>query len=142
MRIFSIAALSMALAAPCAGHAGPQEAARRALIERDQQSALFSLQLQQSQQRIDLPAGSPAQAERDRLNLEQQQAQQRLGEQQLRQLTRSPGYDRARIERERRAQQLQFGTPSWGPKLEPSPHWTPTLEPTPPPGWTPTLRGN
>lgn len=104
-----------------------QRAAQRALVEREQQSELFSLQLQQSQRRLDSArVNGPA---LEALELEQRQQRDLLDQQALQQMTGSPAYDRARNERDRAAQQLRFSaqTPAWGPVLQPR-HWTPTLE--------------
>ena len=104
---------------------------RHAIIEREQRSDLFSLQLEQSQRALNLAPGSPTLSERRRLDLREQQDRERLGEEQLRQFDtqpgNQPGYDAARIERERRASALR-PAPAWGPAMEPPRHWTPTLE--------------
>lgn len=114
-------------------------AARRALIEREQQSATFSLQLRQSQQKLGLGADSAARLTLDALHLDQLHRFELLGQQELQQITPFPGYDRARRQSERSALLLQFQTetPAWGPRLEQD-HWTPSAE-RPKPRWTPTL---
>jgi hypothetical protein len=120
----------------CAGESQAQSdaeaAARRGALERQQQSETFSLQLQHSQQKLQLRPESGERLDLDALHLEQQHRQEMLQQEQLRQLTpASPGYDEARSERQRRAQSFEFGTqvPSWGPRLDGPRRWTPTLDP-------------
>ena len=128
----------------CSAAASAQDenalAARRALIEREQQSAIFSLQLQQSQQKLGLGADSAARLSLDALHLDQLHRFELLGQQDLQQLTPFPGYDRARRESERNALLLRFQTqaPAWGPRMERLRHWTPSAE-MPKRRWTPTL---
>ncbi len=120
-------ALALVASLPARAQDDAQRAIQRALTEREQQQELFSLQLRQSQTRLD--PGRVNGAALDALQLEQRQLQERLNQQELQQATGSPTYDRARNERERAAQQLRFSaqTPAWGPALQPR-HWTPTLE--------------
>ncbi len=120
-------AFALLAAFPLRAQDDAQRATQRALIEREQQSEFFSLQLQQSQRRLD--AGGVNGPALDALQLEQRQQRALLDQQQLRQITGSPAYDRARNERDRAALQLRFSsqTPAWGPVLEPR-HWTPTLD--------------
>ena len=115
-------------------------AAHRALIEREQRSAVFSLQLQQSQQSLGLAADSGAHLALDALHLEQLHRFELLGQQDLQRMTPFPGYDRARRESERSALLLRFQTqaPAWGPRLERAEHWTPSTE-RPKRPWAPTL---
>ncbi len=120
-------AVALVAAFPLRAQDDAERATQRALIEREQQSELFSLQLQQSQRRLD--AGRVNGPALHALQLEQRQQRDLLDQQALQQPTGSPAYDRARNERERAAQQLRFSaqTPAWGPALQPR-HWTPTLE--------------
>jgi hypothetical protein len=122
--------LTLVLAAPL--HA-QEDATRRALLERDQQSQRFSLELWQSQQR--LRDNSPA--------LERQQLNQRLQADRLdqQQLTRLPQETDGALSYERRSQRFGFEgqAPRWGPVLNAAKTWSPTLEPPPRP-WTPTLQ--
>jgi len=117
----------------------------RALLQRQQQSDQFSLQLRQSQSLISAPD-----AERRRLDvlyLEQRQAQQRLQDTQQRDALQQPAAQRAgaveRFERERRAQDLGSETPPQRGRGDPDAgvRWTPTLEDRVPGGvtWAPTL---
>jgi hypothetical protein len=117
----------------------------RALLQRQQQSDQFSLQLRQSQSLLGAPA-----AERRSLDaryLEQRQSQEQLHDAQLRRVTQEPAAVRAgaaeRFERERRAQDLGFETPPRQGRPDPDAgvRWTPTLEDRSPDGvsWTPTL---
>ena len=111
-------------------------AARRGVLERQQQSEEFSLRLQQSQRRLQAPPG--VRAARDSAELEQLLEQDRLHQSQL---LRSPlpGVSDQTFERERRAQALSSsGIPTWGPTLAPVDRWTPTLE-KPRRRWTPTI---
>jgi hypothetical protein len=114
-----------------------QDTTRRALLERNLQSEAFSLQLQQSQQSLTLPPGK--RGELDSQHLEQRHSQEMLGQQQLQRLASPFSQGEENMERERRAQQLQFATPDWRPTLNAPDRWTPTDEPPPSP-WTPTLR--
>jgi hypothetical protein len=93
-------------------------AARRGVMERDQQSAEFALRLRQSQQQMDLESA-----------VWQLRRQQWLHDEQLRRPAQPGDGDIA--ERERRAQSLRFqGERTWGPVLdEPRRRWTPTLIP-------------
>ena len=111
--------------------AQPEDPGRRAIIEREQRSDLFSLQLEQSQRALILGPGTSTLSERQRLDLKEQQERERLGDEQLRRFDTQPGsppgYDALRIERERRALALR-PAPAWGPTLAAPPHWTPTLD--------------
>jgi hypothetical protein len=135
-----IAAVLLCSSLPARAQHDPEIAARRALIEREQQSETFSLQLRQSQQKLNLSADSAGRVALDALHLEQLHRQELLGQDELRQLTPLSGYDRARRENARNAQSLQFGreAPAWGPSLEAPSRWTPSLE-RPAHPWTPTL---
>jgi hypothetical protein len=115
-------------------------AARRAVLERQQQSEEFSLQLDQSQRRLRLPAQGPERAAIDAADLEQVLEQQRLHEsQQLR--STLPGASASAYDLERRAQAFNGNAiPVWGPALAPAQRWTPTAE-KPRPAWTPTMLG-
>ncbi len=138
-RLFLLAALCASASPFAAAQSDAQRAARHALLERDQQSEAFSLQLQQSQQKLNLSPGDRRAA--DALHLEQQHRMDALDQEQLRQLVRPLNYNEARMERDRRAQRFEFAAqPSWGPRLEPLPlnRWSPSAEP-PPRDWTPTL---
>ena len=125
----SLAAVLWTLALPTLGQTN--DPGRRAIIESEQRSGLFSLQLEQSQRALRLPPGSAAQSERQRLDLNEQQERERLADEQLRRFDTQPGsqpgYDAARIERENRALSLR-PAPALGPTPPPTPHWTPTLE--------------
>ena len=123
---------------PAPAQQDPGIAARRALIEREQQSQIFSLQLQQSQHKLALSAEERMSL--DALHLEQLHRLELLGQDELRQMTSLPGYDLARRQSDRQASLLQFGSqaPAWGPRLESPRHWTPSAE-RPPRPWTPTL---
>jgi hypothetical protein len=123
----------------------PSLEAERALLQRQQQSDQFSLQLRQSQSVLGLPA-----AERRKLEaryIEQRQAQEQSYDAQLRQVTQEPEAVRAgaseRYERERRAQDLGFDTPPRRGRADPDAgvRWTPTLEERSADdvSWTPTL---
>jgi hypothetical protein len=135
-----IAAVLLCSSLPARSQHDPEIAVRRALIEREQLSETFSLQLRQSQQKLNLSADSAGRVALDALHLEQLHRQELLGQDELRQLTPLSGYDRARRENARHAQSLQFGweAPAWGPSLEAPSHWTPSLE-RPAHPWTPTL---
>jgi hypothetical protein len=117
-----------------------QIAASRAVLERQQQSEEFSLQLQQSQRRLQLPPRGPERAAVDAADLEQILEQQQLHDsQQLR--STLPGASASVFELERRAGALTpNGIPVWGPTLAPARRWTPTAE-KPRPAWTPTMDG-
>jgi hypothetical protein len=121
-----------------------QIAARRALVERDQQSEAFTLQLRQSQQRARLPPGGADSAALEELHLEQQRRQQTLHQDQLRRLSQPQdvpaALERERFARERRAQALEFELEGRTAVPEAPRRWTPTLEP-PQRSWTPTLEG-
>jgi hypothetical protein len=93
-------------------------AARRGVMERDQQSAEFALRLRQSQQQMDLETA-----------ISQLRRQQVLHDGQLRRPAQPGDSDTA--ERERRAQSQRFQAErSWGAVLEePRRRWTPTLIP-------------
>jgi hypothetical protein len=123
----------------------PSPAAERALLQRQQQSDRFSLQLRQSQSVLGLPAA--VRQGLDARYLEQRQGQEQSHDEQLRQLTQEPRALRAgaaeRYERERRAQDLGFETPPQRGRADPDAgvRWTPTLEERSADGvsWTPTL---
>jgi hypothetical protein len=134
-----VAVVAVLLRPPLAAAQEAHElAARRATIERDQQSASFALQLRQSQEGMDYGAA-----------LWQRLRQENLHGHQLAHASQPAARDIA--ERDRRAQDLAFrGERSWGPVLTPQPQpgngvpasrWSPTLEPAPR-AWTPTLGGN
>jgi hypothetical protein len=119
--VFLVSALFMALALPHArlASADPQTEAQRALIQRQQQSDAFALQLRQSQQMLN--AGGFAQQQKlETLNLEQRQHLQNLNDQQLMQLQPTPegalpaesahrsGYQQQRLGQERQMQLQNF----------------------------------
>jgi hypothetical protein len=123
----------------------PPVPVERAVLQRQQQSDQFSLQLRQSQSVLGMPA-----AERQKLDaayLEQRQAQEQLHDAQLRQAVQDPEASRTgaaqRFERERRGQDLGFETPPQRGRADPDAgvRWTPTLEDRSSEGvsWAPTL---
>jgi hypothetical protein len=141
MRIALLLLLLPALAAAQA----PSVEVERAVLQREQQSDRFSLQLRQSQSTVGLPA-----AERQKLDasyLQQRQAQEQSHEAQLRQATQDPEAMRAgaaeRFQRERRAQELGLEVPPQRGRGDPDAgiRWTPTLTEDASDGvsWTPTL---
>jgi hypothetical protein len=114
-----LAVLLLLLPLAAAGQEEHELAARRAILERDQQSAAFALQLRQSQAGVapDLAWWQQRQQEALHAGPLARPLQPELAE------------------RERRAQALRFGRePSWGPVLDdlgngtPRRRWTPTLE--------------
>jgi hypothetical protein len=117
----------------------------RAVLQRQQQSDRFSLQLRQSQSILGTPAA--ARQKLDASYLEQRQAQEQLHDAQLRQTVQDPEASRAgaaqRFERERRAQDLGFESPPRRGHADSDAgvRWTPTLEDRSSEGvsWTPTL---
>ena len=123
---------------PAGAQHDPGVAARRALVEREQQSEMFSLQLRQSQQKA--PLGADERRSLDALHREQLHRLELLGQDELRQTTSLPGYDLARRQSDRQARLLQSGSqaPAWGPRLQSARHWTPSAE-RPERPWTPTL---
>jgi hypothetical protein len=140
MRSFVVLpALSVLLAAlPAHAQANDAEAAaRRAVLERQQQSDAFSLQLQQSQRRFQSPLGTPS-APSDAADLEQRLEQDRLHAWQRLRLA-LPGAAESAFELERRALMFRAtGIPTWGPTLAPAERWTPTAE-RPRRSWAPTI---
>lgn len=143
-------AVLMALGSvPSHSQPDPEIAARRAVIERDQQSDAFSLQLRQSQERARLAPRSLQSDAVEVLHREQRARQQALHQEQLRQLSqpRPAGGPEARagerehFARERRAQALEFEAEERSAVIEAPRRWTPTLEPAPR-AWTPTLDGS
>jgi hypothetical protein len=130
----------------CSGTAAAQAPSievERALLQRQQQSEQFSLQLRQSQSLLGLPA-----AERRKLDatyLRERQAQERLHDAQQAQAAQEAEAGRAgaaeRFEREQRAQDSGLGVvrQAGSADYEVTPSWTPTLEPRRPVPWTPTL---
>jgi hypothetical protein len=110
-------------------------AARRGVLERQQQSETFALEVMQSQRRLAQPA-PPAFYLRQRLEEDE------LHQSQLRRAMSSSSSeaDASAFERERRALAARFAseTPTWGPVLEAPRRWTPTVERAPR-AWTPTL---
>jgi hypothetical protein len=138
------AALALLLALPALAPAQSRET-ERALLERQQQSDRFSLQLRQSQSLIGMPA-----SERGGLDaryLEQRQAQDQLHDAQLRDVVQQPEAMRAgasdRYERDRRSQDAGAETPPQRGRADADAgvRWSPTLEDRFPDGvsWTPTL---
>jgi hypothetical protein len=123
------------LATASAAETDAELAARRGVLERNQQSERFSLELRQSQQGI---GTAPA----DRQALEALQLRQRQEQDQLQaqQQQRLPQTSNALLQRERDAQSLRFRseTPTWGPVLE-APRPTPSLIARPSAPWSPTL---
>jgi len=131
------------LCGPAAAQA-PSPEVQRALLERQQQSEEFALQLRQSQSGLNArPEDRPGV---DAFDLQQRQAQQQLHAEQQRQSIQDPEASRAgaeeRFERERRAQDLRAGPPAARPDASLAPlrrcgpderdgvvTWTPTLEP-------------
>lgn len=99
-RLVSLLAIAAQFAVPAAR--ADDEAVQRALLERQQQSDAFSLQLRQSQQRIAAPRES-------RQQLEATQLQERLG------LERRN--DQERTELRASPAESAAGT-TWGPRLE------------------------
>ena len=79
-----------------------EDLVRRALIERQQQSDAFSLQLRQSQQSLNLPPGIRLEVEREQL--QRRRDFENLTAQQLNELEAAPGSSR-----------------SWGPHLDGAP---------------------
>lgn len=141
-RLLVVASLS---AASMASAEEPYElAARRAVLERDQQSAAFALRLGQSQDELVLPPDSTETMSLKVLHLRQRQSADALAERQQAELMNSadapPGYPEARFERERRAQRLGFEARKSArqPVLEAPKRWAPTLER--PRSWAPTLQ--
>ena len=139
------AALALLLFPGIAAAQAPSADVERAVLQRQQQSAQFSLQLRQSQSTLGVPA-----AERPKLDamyLQQRQAQEQLHDAQLRQAAEEPEANRAgagqRFDRERRAQDAGFEVPPrrGRPDPEAGVRWTPTLEERSPAGmtWAPTL---
>ena len=139
------AGLALLLCSGMAAAQAPSADVQRALLQRQQQSEQFSLQLRQSQSILGLPA-----AERQKLDashLQQRQAQEQLHDAQQQQTVLAPEASRAgaeqRFERERRAQDLGFEAPPQRGRADPEAgvRWTPTLEERPSAGvtWTPTL---
>jgi hypothetical protein len=123
----------------------PSVDVERAVLQRQQQSDRFSLQLRQSQSVLGLPA-----AERRGLDasyLQQRQAQEQLHDTQLREAVQQPEASRAGadlgFERERRGQDLGLQVPPQRGRADPDTgvRWTPTLQEHPSDGvsWTPTL---
>lgn len=138
------AALALLFALPALALAQSRET-ERALLERQQQSDRFSLQLRQSQSVLGVHAA-------ERLDLDaryfgQRQEQNRLHDAQLREVAEQPEAMRAggpdRYERDRRSQNLGVVTPPQQGRPDPDAgvRWTPTLEDRSPDGvsWTPTL---
>ena len=144
MRATYIALVLLACSGAAAAQA-PRLEAQRAVLERQQQSDSFSLQLRQSQSLIGVPG-----AERQRLDavyLQQRQDQDQLHDAQQRQAVEQPKASRVgaveRFERERRAQDAGFETPPQRGRgdADAGVRWTPTLEEHSPDGvsWAPTL---
>lgn len=135
-----LAALLLAVAPAVAAQDDADVAARRGVLERQQQSESFALQLRQSQQLNGLAPTDPARQRLEILQLEQRQQQEALQQQQRGQL--SLGRSEAAMRRDRETQLSGFHAqaPTWGPVLAPKPvPATPTLAPRPASGWTPTL---
>jgi hypothetical protein len=143
-------AAALLLAPTVAAAQAPSPETGRALLQRQQQSDRFSLELRQSQSLVGLPA-----AERRKLDAfyrDQRREQERLHDAQLRQAAQEPETMRAgaaeRHERERRVQDAGFETPPQSsdrvvgrPDPDAGVRWTPTLEERPSGGvsWAPTL---
>ena len=93
----------------CVGPAGaqdsPEDLARRALLERQQQSDAFARQLRQSQELLGVPAAQ-------RPALERAQAAQRIEGENL---------DARQRESLRTLEQAAGGSPTWGPVLQVAP---------------------
>ena len=130
-----LALTTLAIHDTCWAESDAELAARRGVLERNQQSERFSLELRQSQQWI---GAAPA----DRQALEALQLRQRQDQQQLQaqQQQRVPQTSEAILQRERDAQSLRFRaeSPAWGPTLA-SPPSTPSLSARPASPWTPTV---
>ncbi len=123
----ALLAVALLAAPPVRAQQDLEAAARRSLIEREQQSELFALRLRQLQQNLKAgPVNGPA---LDALQLEQRQREEVMDQEAQRSISGIPGYERARAESDRAALQLRFSlqTPAWGPQLQ-ARHWTPTLE--------------
>jgi hypothetical protein len=139
------AALPLFLFPALAAAQTPSPEVQRALLQRQQQSEQFSLQLRQSQSVLALPAAE--QQKLDPSYLQQRQAQEQMHDAQQRQAIQEPEASRAgaaeRFERERRAQDAGFEVPPQRGRPDPDAgvRWTPTLEEHPSDGvsWTPTL---
>ena len=138
------AALALLLALPGIVPAQSRET-ERALLERQQQSDTFSLQLRQSQSVLAVPASE--RPDLDARYLGQRQAQDQLHDAQLREVVQQPEAMRAgaseRYERDRRSQEVGVATPPQRARPDPDAgvRWTPTLEVRSPDGvsWTPAL---
>jgi hypothetical protein len=139
------AAAVLLLASGAAAAQAPAADVQRTLLQRQQQSDQFSLQLRQSQSVLGLPA-----AERQSLDashLQQRQVQEQLHDAQLRQVVEEPKSSRPgaaeRFERERRAQDRSFDiAPQRGrPDPDAGVRWTPTVDERAERGvsWGPTL---
>jgi hypothetical protein len=148
MTLNFLAGLLIAASLSAASMASAEEpyelAARRAVLERDQQSAAFALRLRQSQEELALPPGSTETVSLKARHLRQRQSADALAERQQGELMSSadtpPGYPEARFERERRAQRFGFEArkATRQPVSEAPKRWAPTLER--PRSWTPTLQ--
>jgi hypothetical protein len=126
------AALVILLLPAAAAAQAPSFETERALLQRQQQSDQFSLQLRQSQSLLGLPAAGRRGL--DARYLEQRQAQEQLHDAQLLQAVQDPEASRVgaleRFGRERRAQDLGAETPPQRARPDPDAgvRWTPTLE--------------
>jgi hypothetical protein len=138
-------ALVLALWPALAAAQAPSLEAERAVLQREQQSDRFSLQLRQSQSVVGLPV--PERQKLDAAYLQQRQAQEQSHDAQLRQAIQEPEGTRAgavlRSERERRVQDLGFEVSPQRGRGDPDAgvRWTPTLIEHAADGvsWAPTL---
>lgn len=114
--------LTLAAAAPPLKAQTPESVeVRQALLQRDQQSAEFSLRLSQSQRMV--RAGPGDAVNLDMLQLRERQEQEHLHLQQQQRLGQATNSSEAAAAADRYAREstLQAQHPEWGPRLTPPP---------------------